>query len=370
MYRQPQAVSRTGLAGRAVAAGAAALLIVLAAGCGGAARGHGGTVPHAAGKSSPAAGTGGADRDGRLARGTTGGALFGGNNSLAKVAGSLGRKLAIVRTYYRIGEPFPTLADATLMENGSTLLVSLDTAPGWGPSYASIAAGRHDRTILAFLKAMNHAAKKFHLGAIYFSFEHEPDLLNHLELGSPRQFVRAWDHIHQLATAAHLNWNDGGRLHWVLILLHNTYASDVSLYWPGTGDVDIVAADGYNSYACETAKYGSFGVSDPTPAELFTPVVHFAELHGLPVFISEWGGDSSPPRAQSRFIRQMGTYLSATPQIAAAMYWNSGRNCNYRIDGHPASIAALAAMGQSRAMQGTVYRARSRAMQSSVSSAG
>jgi hypothetical protein len=369
MYRQPQAVSRTGLAGRGAAASAAALLLALASGCGGPApHGHSGTGPSAAGRSSQAAGAGGHNwlRERTLARGTTGGTLFGGNNSLAKVAGSLGRKLAIVRTYYRVGEAFPTPADRTLMENGSTLLVSLDTAPGWGPRYSSIAGGRHDGVIIAFLKAMNHAAVKYHLGAIYFSFEHEPDLLSHLELGNPAQFVRAWDHIHQLAAAAHLNWNDGGRLHWVLILLHNTYASSVSLFWPGTGEVDIVAADGYNSYACQAAKYGPAGVSDPTPAELFDPVVHFAGLHGLPVFISEWGGDSSPPRAQSRFIREMGVYLAGTPQIAAAMYWNSGRNCNYRIDGHPASIAALAAMGQSRVMQGTV----SRATQSSVSAAG
>jgi hypothetical protein len=39
------------------------------------------------------------------------------------------------------------------------------------------------------------------------------------------------------------------------------------------------------------------------------------------------------------------------------MYWNSGRNCNYRIDGHPASIAALATVGQSAAMQGSVKAA-------------
>jgi hypothetical protein len=126
----------------------------------------------------------------------------------------------------------------------------------------------------------------------------------------------------------------------------------VGQFWPGTGEVDIVSADGFNSYACEAARYGPWRVSDPTPADLFDPVVHFAEMHGLPVFIAEWGGDSSPPGAQPRFIREMWAYLASTPQVAAAMYWNSGKHCNYRINANPASIAALAAMGHSAAMQG------------------
>jgi hypothetical protein len=355
MHRKPPAAGRFVLAGRGLAAGAATLLIVLAAGCGSPAP-HG--APRPAVRPGQAAGSGHDQLiESSLAREKAGGVLFGGNNSLAKVAGSLGRKLAIVRTYYRIGEAFPTASDAMLMASGTTLLVSLDTPPAWGPRYRSIAAGHEDHTILAFLRAMNRAATEYHLRAIYFSFEHEPDLLNHLVLGTPGQFVRAWDHIHHLAAAAHLNWHNGGRIRWVLILLHRTYASDVGLFWPGAGFVDVVAADGYDSYACQAAKYGPYQISEPTPAELFDPVVHFAELHGLPVFIAEWGSDSSPPRAQSQFIRAMGSFLTDTPQIAAAMYWNSGRNCNYRIDGHPASIAALATVGQSAAMQGSVNAA-------------
>src|SRR5215469_5879826 len=38
---------------------------------------------------------------------TTGGALFGGNAALASQQGNLGRRLAIIRAYYHVGEPFP-----------------------------------------------------------------------------------------------------------------------------------------------------------------------------------------------------------------------------------------------------------------------
>jgi hypothetical protein len=37
------------------------------------------------------------------------------------------------------------------------------------------------------------------------------------------------------------------------------------------------------------------------------------------------------------------------------MYWDDGTsgNCGYRVDGHPASLAALAAMGHASVMQGS-----------------
>jgi hypothetical protein len=274
-----------------------------------------------------------------------GNALFGGNDGLAREERALGRKLAIVRVYYHIGEAFPVISDRERMAEGSTLLVSLDSS---GTGYASIAAGRQDATIRAFLRAVNRAAIQYHLGAIYVSFEHEPDGPQHAGLGSPAEFVRAWDHVHQLAEAAHLNWNDGGRLHWVLILIHNTYAhGGASAYWPGAGEADIVAADGYNSYRC--------GNDWQTPAGLFNPVLGFAAQHGgMPVFISEWGSDTATPSAQPRFIQEMQAYLSSNRDIAAALYWDDGGGgCNYRVDGHPASLAAMASLGRAAVMQGS-----------------
>ena len=82
------------------------------------------------------------------------------------------------------------------MAGGSTLLVSIDSTRA---SYAQIAAGDQDGYLRAFLRAVDQAALRYHLGAIYISFEHEPDGPQHAQLGSPAQFVQAWDHVHQLA---------------------------------------------------------------------------------------------------------------------------------------------------------------------------
>jgi len=294
--------------------------------------------------------------------GITGGALFGGNSSLVPEETALGRKLAIVRVYYRFGESFPNVADRQVMAAGSTLMVSLATLRG-GSSYASIAAGLQDSYVSSFLSAVNQAAIRYHLSAIYFCFEHESALPGkHAGLGSPAQFIQAWDHLHQLAAAAHLNWNDGGRIHWVWIQSHQTFVPldqrpgggpDIgapTAYWPGRNEVDIVGADGYNHSGCH-------GHADPaTPQSLFGPVVGFAQQNGgLPVFITEWGSTAAPSgQQQTGFIGQMQAFVAANPAIVAALYWDShgAGTCDFSVNAHPASVSALAAMARSPGLQG------------------
>jgi hypothetical protein len=281
--------------------------------------------------------------------------LFGGDVPLTKEEPQLGRRLAIVRVYDLIGQHFPDRREATFMSQGSTILLSFDTYPGHGPSYASIAAGREDGTIRAFLDSVEQAAVEYRLRAIYVTFEHEANNESlHAGLGSPAEFVRAWDHVHQLAVDAHLDWNQGGRLHWVLILTHWGFINkSASSYWPGAGEADIIAADGYNTGGC---RHPGRGGQDPvSPASLFSDVVSFAVAHGnMPVFIAEWGSVAYPSSGvQVNFIRQMQAFVDANPLIAAALYWDSEvPHCNYEINNSSSSLAALASMGHAPDMQG------------------
>lgn len=282
--------------------------------------------------------------------GVAGGALFGANYPLVADESSFGRKLAIVRLYYDIGSAFPGATKyAQLMAGGRTLLVSLDSP---GPSYSAIAAGQEDSQISAFLTAVNRAAVKYGLPAIYVSFTHEPDSEHHRYLGTPEQFVQAWDHVHQLAASEHLDWNDGGRLHWVLILIHSTYASwRASTFWPGNDEVDLVAADGYNSYGCGQGKGQT---KTQTPADTFGPLLSYASAHGgIPVFLAEWGSDDLPPGTQASYIGEMQSYVASHSEISGVMYWDTHvGNCNYKIDGNSSSLSAFATMGQAAALQG------------------
>lgn len=291
--------------------------------------------------------------------GVVGGALFGGDVHLAGEAGALGRKLAIVRVYFRLGERFPRSNDRHLMAEGSTLLVSLDTLPG-GPTYADIAAGRQDRTIRAFLLAVDQAAVRYGLGAIYVCFEHEANVPGTRHgLGTPAQFVAAWDHVHQLAENAGLDWNQGGRLHWVWILTHYAFQQRVAAsYWPGGNEVDVIGADGYNTGGCRTGQAaGSVGRTPVVgPAALFDSAVAFARAQGLPIFVAEWGSVRyASASVREDFIRQMAVYVTANPQIEAALYWDwRVPPCNYMVNYDPLSLSALAAMAQSPSLQGRV----------------
>jgi hypothetical protein len=306
--------------------------------------------------------------------GVTGGDLFGGNTSMAVEAARLGRRLAIVRTYYTLGESFPRPQDRVWMSQGATEMVSLDTEPGMA-TYADIAAGHEDAIFSAFLAEMERAAVRYNLPAIYFCFEHEVNTAaHHRGLGSAAQFVQAWDHIHALAVAAHLDWNDGGRIHWVLILTHEAFIplsirprwamSDLAPndWFPGRGEVDVIAADGYESYGCE-AKQASDDGSDGREAnllqQLFEPVVAFAHANGgLPVFITEWGSTSFPTSAlQVSFIHQMESFVQANREVVGAMYWDNtgiGPHCSYIINSNEPAVSAMSALGQSPVMQGRV----------------
>jgi hypothetical protein len=312
-----------------------------------------------------------------LGSGVVGGALFGGDLPLVPETGRLGRGLAIVRAYFTLGEQFPIAKVKAAMQAGSTVLASLDsTSNGGQASYASIAAGQHDATIMRFLQQMEQAAVSYHLGAIYFSFEHEANTPNRRVLGTAAQFVQAWDHVHALAASAHLLWNQGGRLHFVLILTNMAYASmaarprwadslgQASSFFPGANEVDIVAADGYNHGGCKNDGPGAAAAGVPagsptvTPGYLFDPVVSFARSQGgLPVFIAEWGSQVYAGSAeQAAFITQMRAFVPANHEIAGVMYWNShsaqNLGCSSSLDNQPASLAALATMGHSPGLQG------------------
>jgi len=310
-------------------------------------------------------GTSGSNSKARAAGGNLagvgGGVMFGGDVPLVQEESALGRNLAIVRVYDLLGQSFENRTMDSFMSHGTTILASLDVFPGM-PTYSAIAAGQHDAAITSYLESMNQSAIHYRLSAIYFTFEHEANTPgHHTGLGTPAQFIQAWDHIHQIAVNHHLLWSQGGRIHFVLILTHFFYNNGKAIeYWPGTNEVDIVSADGYNTGGCRIARKQhrpfTYGVTPPeSPASLFTGVVQFAAAHGgLPVFIAEWGSVPwANPSVRVNWIQQMQSFVAANPAIHATLYWDSRvLQCNYILNGSPTSLSALASMGHSALMQG------------------
>ena len=318
--------------------------------------GSAGNLASAAGTNSKAQ-----SRTGGTLAGVGNGVMFGGDVPLVSEESALGRNLAIVRVYDLLGQSFVNRTMDSFMAHGTTILASLDVYPGM-PTYASIAAGQHDATIASYLESMNSSAIHYKLPAIYFTFEHEANTPgHHTGLGTPAQFIQAWDHVHQIAVDHHLLWNQGGRIHFVLILTHFFYNNGKAIqYWPGTNEVDIVAADGYNTGGCRIARKQhrpfTYGVTPvESPASLFSGVVHFAAAHGgLPVFIAEWGSVPwANPSVRVNWIQSMQSFVAANPAIHATLYWDSRvLQCNYILNGSATSLSALASMGHSALMQG------------------
>jgi hypothetical protein len=295
--------------------------------------------------------------------GITGGALFGGTMPLVAEQGTLGRKLAIIRVYDMIGQKFGGRKVDQVMSAGSTVLASLDVPHSRGISYASVAAGRQDTQIRAWLTGAEQAAVAHHLPAVYVSFEHEANASANHVLGTPAQFRAAWAHIHSLAAGAHLNAGAGGRLRWAMILEHLAYfpasmrprwslrLGFAAQYFPGAGNVNVIAADGYNRGGCRSHIGTTPTEAAVSPGSLFNPVLTFARTHGgLPVFLAEWASAaySAAPAWQAGFIGQMKAYVLANPRIAAVMYWDNRGffGCRFAVTGLPLSLAALAAMGR------------------------
>jgi hypothetical protein len=295
--------------------------------------------------------------------GITGGALFGGTSPLLDVQSQLGRKLAIVRLYYMIGQKFKTPKVDRIMSEGGTVLATLDIPHGHGITYASVAAGRQDTQIRTWLTEAQQEAVAHNIPAVYVGFEHEANTTQNQVLGTPAQFQAAWKHMHRIAASAHLNAANGGRLRWAMILMHTAYfpasmrphwslrLGFASKYFPGTGNVDVIAADGYNRGGCRSRNSNQPTEAMVTPGSLFNPVLTFARTHGgLPVFIAEWGSAfySGAPGWQAKFIPLMKAYVLANPSIAAVMYWDQRGNlaCSFSINGHPQSVSAMAAMGR------------------------
>ena len=297
------------------------------------------------------------------AAGVSGGALFGGTYPLVGEQKNLGRKLSIVRIYYMIGQKFTTPHIKQLMSQGSTVLASLDVPFGHGITYASIAAGRQDKQILSWLTQVEQNAVTYHIPAAYVTFEHEANAPPNQVNGTPAEFVKAWNHMHALATKAHLNVGSGGRLRWTLILEHLAYfpksqrpkwsyrlgfATD---YWPGSANVNVVAADGYNRGGCRNHRGTKPSQAAITPGSLFNPVLAFAQAHGnKPVFLAEWASAffSGAPSFQPTFINEMKSYVLANTRIQAALYWDDHGFfvCSFAVNGHASSVSALAAMGR------------------------
>jgi mannan endo-1,4-beta-mannosidase len=216
-------------------------------------------------------------------------------------------------------EPFGTSFAITARRHGAVTLVQLDPT---GVNVAAIAAGRYDRYLTTYAKAVRAFG-----GPVILSFGHEMN--GHwyswgYRHTPPATFVAAWRHLVAVFRAAgtrNVTWM------WTVNAVKPGHGiPSPGKWWPGKAYVTWVGIDGY--YHEPSAQFTS--VFGPTIAEvrLFTQD---------PILISETGASlavGQPAKIASLFagVRAYG--------LLGFLWFDVVANNDYRIDS-PTSIVAL-----------------------------
>jgi hypothetical protein len=261
---------------------------------------------------------------------------------------ALGRRMALVRKYYRIDQDFVDARVQQLAATGHSPVVSVRsmTTAGVPVSYADVTAGLYDAYLTDGLGRLNA------LGVpAYFIFQHEADGTTAKSSCSTtddatcgQQFIAAWRHVRGLAIAAgdtnvHFVWTVTAYGFSTATKARNNY------YWPGAADVDWVGVDVYTG-AC-SGGYSTF-------AQMLAPSIAWIQANaaGVPVMIPEWGTtEGLTPDAKANFFAGVPAALAQPgyDQIQGLVYWNqaSSSSCNFKVDSSPQSFNAFAALGMS-----------------------
>jgi hypothetical protein len=101
----------------------------------------------------------------------------------------IGRRLDIVHIYLQADATFPTSSDLAFVRQGSTLLVSWALNDSRG-----IAAGQYDASIRQRAQELKGLGKP-----VFLEWRWEMDRPNiRFEVGSPTDYIAAWEHIRQV----------------------------------------------------------------------------------------------------------------------------------------------------------------------------
>jgi hypothetical protein len=176
------------------------------------------------------------------------------------------------------------------------------------------------------------------------------------------EFINAWNHIHEklqpTAGVPNITFDWNPNVSDTDVGYNNglALAADPSGFYPGSGSVDWIGADGYSKLS------NNFPSLPKTFSDVFGVWYNEFSSYGKPMMIGETGscryyGDNNLFPDQSGYIQQLENVLGPSgsyPNIAALNYFDApggynpvvGQNCNYDLDPNPQatdSISGIAA---------------------------
>lgn len=245
---------------------------------------------------------------------------------------SFERKSGHAMTVHRLYQQWtsPTISSLTLADvaDGRLPAISIDSPP-----WKQVAAGRHDREIVAQARAF-----KALRAPVLLTLNHEPEEEGR-RMGTPAQYRAAWRHwvdIYRRVGVSNVSFTS------IMLAYSFRHGAEVAQsYYPGDAYVDWIGVDGYNWFnVCQDTAWRDF-------ASVFSDFRVWAARHHKPIFIAEVASteDRHDPTRKADWIRDMGRTLKRWPQVKAVAWFEhyptpEQNDCRFRVVSSPQSLRA------------------------------
>lgn len=264
-----------------------------------------------------------------------------------------GRKLDVVRAFYRWDEAWPTSYETWLKSSGHPMIMSVKARRlnGVAVKWADIANAQPGSVLYQDLVRWAQRVRDY--GApIHVTFNHEPETKTNLDLGEAPDFIAAWRKWVSIfrqegASNASFLWIMTDYAFWQPA----TDRRQAVKWYPGDGWVDGMAADAYNWFNCRP------GINTRwlTLREIIEPLRQFWLQHqSEQVWVAEYGSaeDSANPTRKAQWYAEAQA-LFKTPEFAVfrgvSLYErgsSTDNTCYWQPDSSPAAAAAWREWGQ------------------------
>jgi Glycosyl hydrolase family 26 len=243
----------------------------------------------------------------------------------------IGRRLAIDNLYASWAAPLPLAVARWDLRHGTIPMISWN-----GASTSKIVDGTYDALIRA--RALQLRALR---GPVMLRWFWEMDSgANAAVAGSPASFIAAWRHVYKIFAEV-----GATNVRWVWCPSGYGFAKGFAeRFYPGSGYVDWVGADGYNWAPVRPVSWRTFG-------QIFAAFYKWGTTSGKPLLVGEFGAVERAPGQKAAWFseaaRQLRTQL---PAIRAIIYFNSYRKntvfdkyFNWKVTSSPSSLSAFRA---------------------------
>jgi hypothetical protein len=254
-------------------------------------------------------------------------------DSVVRLENEIGRHLGLDHMYYNFDNKWPNTRSNWDKANGRIPFINWASASnGSNIQWSAIASGQYD----TYIDARAVAARNYG-SPLFIAFNHESDNDGGVS-GTSADYVAAYNHI-----AARFDLAGATNVHFVLILMAQSYNNFTADQWYSSNAVDYVAADGYN-YGGPLAIHGQNWRSFH---DIFNNFYNFSLQVGKPAIISEFATTEDPniPTRKADWITAAADQMKLWPNIQGAMWFSSNIRYPWWVDSSPNSTASFAAMG-------------------------